>query len=345
MKVMNFINRIRFWQCCAIWVMALSSSLSSTLAYADYSCKSKELDPTPQQKEMFARGAAAMRAALLPPPEGWRMQDPSYRTPSGKFCPDFKNDPVKFDASVLYIIMPTLEQRRQQRAADVTMRRELDELNTLPPGLQAQVTAFDTENAAFNKERREAERAKDSDLAKAKSAQAQDASRKAYKIRDDHSTSIQLKQRAIYTKFEKALKQDQELAFRVTLEANGTANKSDANNERMLFGPANIKTNQATDKLVRIISAIKRNEDATAEQFAVVNGLIDRAKLQGLVAGNLPSMEDSKALFAKQDEIIAQQRIKSIEQQKLADAERQSEQAAARAIKQKAAAANTQSTP
>ena len=341
MKVMNFINRIRMWQCCALWVMALSSSL----AYADYLCNTKELDPTPQQKEMFARGAAAMRTAFLPPPEGWRMQDPSYRTPSGKFCPDFKNDPVSFGASVLYIIMPTLEQRRLQRAADVAMRRELDDLNTLPPDLQAQVTAFEAENAALNKERREAERAKDSDLAKAKNAQAQDASRKAYKIRNDHSMSIQLKQRAIYTKFEKALKQDRELVFRVALEANGKVDKSDASTERMLFGPANIKTNQATDKLVRIISVIQRNEDATSEQFAVVSGLIDRAKLQGLVAGNLPSMEDSKALFAKQDEIIAQQRIKSIEQQKLADAERQSEQAAARAIKQKATAANTPSAP
>ena len=99
-------NITRTRQICA----ALAMVAWSSMAYADYLCETKERDPTPQQKELFARGAAAMRAALLPPPEGWRMQDPATRTPSGKFCPDFKNDPVTFGASVLYIIPPTLEQ-------------------------------------------------------------------------------------------------------------------------------------------------------------------------------------------------------------------------------------------
>ena len=312
---------------------ALAMVAWSSMAYADYLCETKERDPTPQQKELFARGAAAMRAALLPPPEGWRMQDPATRTPSGKFCPDFKNDPVTFGASVLYIIPPTLEQRRQQRAADVAMRRELEELNTLPADLQAQVTAFEAENTALNKEGREAERAKDRDLAKAKYAKAEDASRKAHKIRNDFSTSIQAKQRAIYAKYEKALRQDRELVFSVSIRANDKPEASDSGTERILFGPANVKTNQATEKIVRIMAVIQRNENATAEQFAVVKGFIDRPKLQALVAGNIPSLEDSNAAIAKQNEAIAQLRAKSIEQQKLADAERYSEQAAARAAK------------
>ena len=313
--------------------VALAMVAWSSMAYADYLCETKERDPTPQQKELFARGAAAMRAALLPPPDGWRMQDPSTRVPSGKFCPDFKNDPVTFGTSVLYIIPPTLEQRRLQRAADVAMRRELEELNTLPADLQAQVAALEAESTALHKERREAERAKDNDLAKTKNTQAQDASRNAYKIRSDHSTSTQAKQRAIYAKYEKALRQDRELVFNVSIRANDKAEASDSGSERILFGSANVKTNQATEKIVRIMAVMQRNENATAEQFAVVKGLIDRTRLQGLVAGNIPSMDDSKALIAKQDEVVAQLRAKSIEQQKLADAERHSEQAAARAAK------------
>ncbi len=322
-------NITRTRQICA----ALAMVAWSSMAYADYLCETKERDPTPQQKELFARGAAAMRAALLPPPEGWGMQTPSQRVPSGKFCPDFKNEPVTFGASALYSIPPTLEQLRQYRAAEAAMRRELDELNTLPPDLQAQVAALEADSTALYKERREAERAKDSDLAKAKNSQAQDASRKAYKIRNDHSMSIQAKQRAIYAKYEKALKQNRDLVFNVSIKANDKAEAPDSGAERILFGSANVKTNQATEKIVRIVAVIQRNENATAEQFAVLKGLIDRAKLQALVAGNLPSLDDSNAAIAKQNEAIAQLRAKAIEQTKLADAERYSEQAAARAAK------------
>ncbi len=313
--------------------LALALAACSSLACADYLCETKEREPTAQQKELFTRGAAAMRAALLPPPAGWGMQTPSQRGPSGKFCPDFKNEPVTFGASVLYTLPPTLEQRRQQRAADVAMRRELDELNTLPPDLQIQVTALEAENAKLNKEGREAEREKNRDLAKAKFEQAKDASRNAYKIRNDYSTTTQAKQRAIYTKYEKALRQDRELVFSVSLVANDKVEVTDGGAERILFGPANVKTNQATEKIVRIVAILQRNENATAEQFAVLKGLIDRTKLQALVAGNIPSIEDSQAAIAKQNEVIAQLRTQAIEQQKMADAERHNEQAAARAAK------------
>ncbi len=322
-------NITRTRQACA----ALAMMAWSAVAYADYLCETKERDPTPQQKEIFARGAAALHAAFLPPPEGWGMQKPTQRYLSGKFCPDFKNEPVTISASVLYTIPPTLEQKRLKRAADVAMRRELDELRTLPPDLQAQVAALEADNTNLNKDARAAEREKNGDLAKTKFEQARDASRKAYKIRDDHSVANRVKDRAVYAKYDNALKQDRTLVFDVALEANGKAEVSDAGAERIVFGPANVKTTQATDKIVRVVARFRRNADLTAENLAVLRKLIDRTKLEALVAGKLPSMEESNALMAKQNDAITQITAKAREQDKLAEDERYKEEAAARAAK------------
>ena len=104
-------------------VVAASGLLFMPLANADYLCSTKERDYSAAQLALYNRAAAAMRVALLPPPEGWVMSQPNTQSRTGKYCADFKNDPVTFGASVNYIVKPTADQLRRYRAAPTDRRR------------------------------------------------------------------------------------------------------------------------------------------------------------------------------------------------------------------------------
>jgi hypothetical protein len=279
-------------------------AILSTPSWADWLCSKKETDRPAAEVDLFARATAAMRASLGTPPEGWIMSTPNTRMPSNKLCVDFKNDASTFGVSVLYSLKPTAEQLKGYRNAQNEQRKELDALRALPADVQAKVDAVEADSNRLRKEGREAERAKDRDLAKTKYAEAQDFSRKAYTLRNDYTMSVQAKERDIYKKYENALKLNRDTVISVSLETNGTVRATDSGNERITTG-SNAKTNQATDKVVRIVANIERNPAATAEQIAIVKGLIDQAKLAALVAGKVPSMEESQAAIAKQNETIA----------------------------------------
>ncbi len=306
-----------------------------TLSWADWLCTSKERDWPPAQQELFRKVATALRASLLPPPEGWVMATPDVRTPGGKMCADFKNDPVTFGSSVTYIIKPTADELRRYRASQMAQRRELDELQKLPPDVQSKAEALDAEASKARKEGRDAERAKDKDLAKTKYDEGTAFLRKAYEVRSAHTTSVAPKQREIYRKYEKDMTLNLDTSIMVSLEANGQAQPSDVGAERIAFG-AKTKTNQATDRLVRVTATINRNERVTPAQFAIAKGLIDKAMITAMIGGAIPSLEESNAAIAKQNEAITQLNAKARELVKSVEAESRQQDDATKAAERAA---------
>ena len=63
------------------------------------------------------RGALALRAALLPPPEGWTLSKPTHSRAPKSVCPDFKNSAQTIDADAYYSMRPSLENLRRAQVA------------------------------------------------------------------------------------------------------------------------------------------------------------------------------------------------------------------------------------
>jgi hypothetical protein len=309
---------------------------ASGAAVADWACTKKETDATPAQQELFAKAAWAMRTAFLQPPEGWVMRSPDIRTPGSKFCVDFKNNPVSFGASTLYIIKPTAEALRQYRRAQTAQRAEIDALKVLPPDIQSKVETLDEQAKALRTEGRAAERAKNRELAKAKYDEVQNLSRQANTIRNDYAMKMAPQERAIYKKYEPDMELNRDLTISVSLEANAAPAAIDPRVERVVFGNATAKTNQLTDKLVRISASFERNPKFSAEQYDKVKSLIDRNKLQAMIAGNIPSVEESKAAFALQNEAINVATNKALELEQKVEYDVRREEEAAQIAKRQA---------
>ena len=113
-------------------VAGLMFFLIPSLCWADYVCSKKETPMPTAQRELFARAVLAMRAALLPPPEGWTMNQPTVRSPNVALCIDFKNAPLVFSASTSYVARPTAEAQRRYHAAQVAQRKEIEALRKYP---------------------------------------------------------------------------------------------------------------------------------------------------------------------------------------------------------------------
>ena len=310
-------------------LVAVALSAFSSAALADYQCSAKEFDATAAQKELYTRAASAMRTAFLVPPDGWTMTVPDTHIPGGKFCGDFKNEPVNFGASVRYALKPTADELRRYRAAGDAQRAESVALKTLPPELQARVDALEAQITAVRKESREADRAKNRELAKVKYDEGTELLRQAYRLRDEHTTKVRPQEMAIYKKYEKDLALNRDRSTSVSIKANTLPLKSDAHAERVVIGSATAKTVQATDKLVRIVVSVDRSTEFPPEHIATLKKLVDVAKLQAMMAGTMPTIDESRAAITLQNEAIAQSTAKAREIEKMVDIEgRRAEEAA-----------------
>jgi hypothetical protein len=283
---------------------ALAIAVISPLAQADYDCRGRERKLTDAEKDRNTRATAAMRAALLPPPVGWVMSAPSVRTPSETLCADFKNDPITFGASVTYVRRPTLEDRRTAEQTSVAIKKELDALRALPPDLQLKIDALNADASALRKEAREAERAGNRDLAKSKYAASEEIGKQIRKLRDDHATAVRPQEMQTIKKYETVEKLKRGYSYSVSLVGNDVIRANESGVERIQFG-TNAKTNQSTDRIVRITATFRHDSNGTPEEAQIVKGLIDKSKLQALVSGTLPPLEESQAAITKQDETIA----------------------------------------
>ena len=308
---------------------AVALTAFSSAVLADYQCSAKEFDATPAQKELYSRAALAMRTAFLLPPDGWTMTVPNTSVPGGKFCADFKNEPVNFGASVRYALKPTADELRRYRAAGDAQRAESVALKTLPPELQARVDALEAQITAVRKESREADRAKNRELAKVKYDEGTELLRQAYRLRDEHTTKVRPQEMAIYKKYEKDLTLNRDRSTSVSIEANARPMNTDARAERVVIGSATAKTVQATDKLVRIVVSVDRSTEFPPEHIATLKKLVDVAKLQAMMAGTMPTIDESRAAITLQNEAIAQSTAKAREIEKMVDIEgRRAEEAA-----------------
>jgi hypothetical protein len=292
----------------AMAIMLLTCATLAVLSrpvHADWDCGKREYEMPAAQRSMIDQAAPAIQAALLPPPEGWLMSKPSTRRPGNKLCADFKTSPLAFGASTTYFIKPTADARRQYREKMDAQRREIDALRKLPDNLQAEYDRIMAEAGAIRKEAREAERAGNRDIAKPKYAEYDVLSRKASKVISDHEAAVAPQVAAIYKRNEGLRQLNDDVRISISLEANGEIRPSAAGVERIVIG-SNAKTNQTTDKLVRVVATIETDRTATKEHIEQAKRLIDRAQLQAMVGGKIPSIEESDALIAKQNETIAQ---------------------------------------
>ena len=277
---------------------ALALAVLSPLAYADYDCRGRERKLTDAEKDVYTR------AALSPPPAGWLMSTPASRTPSGTLCADFKNDPITFGASVTYVRRPTFEDRRTAEQTSVAIKKELDALRALPPDLQSKIDALNADTSALRKEAREAERAGNRDLAKSKYAASEDIGKQIRKLRDDHATAVRPQEMQMIKKYETVEKLKRGFSYSVSLVGNDVIRANESGVERIQFG-TNEKTNQSTQRVVRVTATFRHDSNGTSEQAQIVKGLIDKSKLQALVSGTLPPLEESQSVITKQDETIA----------------------------------------
>ncbi len=283
---------------------ALALAVLSPLAHADYDCRGRERKLTDAEKDVYTRAAAAMRAALSPPPAGWLMSTPASRTPSGTLCADFKNDPITFGASVTYVRRPTFEDRRTAEQTSVAIKKELDALRAPPPDLQSNIDALNADASALRKDAREAERAGNRDLATTKYAASEEIGKQIRKLRDDHATAVRPQEMQMIKKYETVEKLKRGFSYSVSLVGNDVIRANEGGVERIQFG-SNAKTNQSTDRIVRITATFRHDSNGRPEEAQIVKGLIDKSKLQALVSGTLPPLEESQSVITKQDETIA----------------------------------------
>ncbi len=277
-------------------------------ARADYLCSTKERPLTDKQKETFAQALLSMRAALSAPPEGWTMGELNISNPPKSLCNDFKNSAIGFGVTVRYTIDAVLEDRRKHREVMTEQSRERRALEKLPENKQAE---YDRLNDSANVLRREAREARQAsrgtpnlELAAAKDKEREAISQKMGKIKDDYRESISTQQTAIYNKYRPMDALAINYQYEVTLRVNDGAPGGLERAEQTFVG-SNVKTNQATDRVVKIAIRIERSNSGgvnTPVQLAhvdIVKGLIDRATLEAMTKGNMTATDEANQLIAK----------------------------------------------
>jgi hypothetical protein len=276
----------------------------SSLAHADYDCTGREVMATAAQKDMYKRATLALHAALLPPPEGWVMRVHQLYEPSERLCLDFKNEPKAFGASATYTLRPSIKDLRAVNESYTEINNDAKGLSSLPPNLQAKVDALQAVHVQLSKEIEDARRKGNQQLVSAKMEAMYGNNDKMDKIYKDFTASISERSEAVKTKQDAATRLEQGQSFTISLMANEAARASEGNVERIQFG-SNEKTNQATDRVVRVVASIEREPGGTTQQLQTVKRFIDEKRLLVLVAGALPLLQESQAAIARQDQAIA----------------------------------------
>ncbi len=294
----------------------------STLAEADYLCRSGYKPLSAQQQDMHIRATAAMRAALLPPPAGWAMYPPTVSPNIGQLCGDFKSAGLQFSTSVTYVMRPNMETVRRARAAQNVERAEILALEKIPAEPQARIDEMNAAASARRQEGRELARAGDSAGAKNKTAEYEALGVKIRKIRADHRESIQAQSSAVRAKYRAEIELMNHTQISLELVGNGLETSSRSAQEgveRIQFGP-NGKV-QVTDRVMRVVATLEGRGTNGVAGREIVKGLIDRRRIEALVNGTLPSIEESNAAIAQQETAIAALETAAREQQKTLDNE------------------------
>ena len=271
----------------------------STPAFADYECSVKERKATDAEIDTAKRTVAALQASLLPPPAGWTMTKPSGSFIEKSYCSDFKNNPITFGASATYAVLASAEAQRATRVELKRLNAEIKELEKLPPEMKAKTDQLDEANRVLVRESMAAQRAKDAALSKSKYAEAEVVSRESSEIKNKYSRSIDIPRNDLNKKrvtLESSMRPKQ---YAVSLTANAKVTKPAKN--VLSFGSA-AKTDQSTKNIVRVIAVFPDHaDDATLEKL---KALVDRSRLQSLAGNQVPTMEASSELIAKQAEAI-----------------------------------------
>lgn len=294
----------------------------STLAEADYLCRSGYKPLSAQQQDMHIRAVAAMRAALLPPPAGWTMYPPTVSPNIGQFCGDFKSAGLQFSASITYLMRPNIETVRRARAAQNAERAEIEALEKIPAEPQARIDEMNAAASARRQEGRELARAGDSAGAKNKTAEYEALGVKIRKIRADHRESIEAQSSAVRAKYRAEVELMNNTQISLELVGNGEETSSRSAQEgieRIQFGPSGKV--QFTDRVTRVVATLEGRGNNGVAGREIAKGLIDRSRIEALVNGTLPSTEESNAAIAQQETAIAALETAAREQQKTLDNE------------------------
>lgn len=297
-------------------LVAVLMSAFSTATFADYDCSGRERAATEKEIDFAKRTISALAASFIAPPEGWTLLVPSGTGMVNRFCNDFQSRPLTFSASTTYTLLPTVEAVRKGRAEMSKVNEEIAVLEKLPPESQAKVDEMNGRASALRAEGRELQRAGNKEGAKAKFAENEAIGKEIAAIRSAHSKSIETQLRTLrnqYTPIQAAMSNK---TFNVTLRANG---KVEAPAKNVLVFGSNAKTDQSTDKVVRVVVTI--DERAEGGELEQVKSFVDRNRLQAMVAGQLPSLEESNAALAAQASAIAALKAKADQQDKLARSE------------------------
>ena len=324
--------------------IAVIMLVAPTSALADYTCTVKERKATETEIDMANRVVAALRASLLPPTNGWTMSRPSGSHIETSFCSDFKNSPVSFGASSTYAILASADAQRAARVELRMVNNQLKELLKLPPDMKAKADQLDEKRRELVRESMAAHRAKDAALSKSKYAEAEVVARESSDIKNKYSTSIDVPRANLYKKIvalESAMRPRQ---YTISLKANGAVAKPAKN--VLSFG-STAKTDQSTKNIVRVVVVIAGvnndgPDDATLEQLKT---FVDRGRLQTLAVGQIPTIEASTELMAKQADAIKALELSAQEFDKqIRDEVRKEESGEAAAVKSATTTTTTTTT-
>jgi len=290
-------------------IMLGALCFASTLAHADWLCSKKETDATPLQQALITQGRAAIAAAFKPPPEGWTMSQPSTFGSTKGYCVDFKTSPNVFGASAQYQIKPTPDQLRRASAADANVRKEFNEIDKLPPEIQTKLDALEVERKQFGNESRDAWRANDLPLRDAKIKQAEAALKKAGAVKEEYRQSAYARDAklkdAVFLKNKADIDARQERRIEIKIAANDGPNDRPKEVQSefglVVLGSATTISNQATDKLLRISIRLSSNDrqKLSPAEIDLAKSLVDLVKLQALLTGQMPTLEESSASLAQ----------------------------------------------
>ena len=171
--------------------LALVFALSAA-ALAD--CEMRPLDAS--EKAHYARVYTALRGALPAAPSGWTMEvrkddgpiDVCATDPKGGFTVTVRAD---------YSYRPSAEEAAAIETERKTLRKQIEQLDELPPEIKAERQVWLDKMSAANRAENAAIKAGDKALASKMSAESEENSRKGREVRERFRASVRPKVAAI----------------------------------------------------------------------------------------------------------------------------------------------------
>ena len=252
-------------------LLAGLGTLFSVAAWAD--CVTRE--PTAKEIDFHKSTFAALRSALAPAPDKWTLKVEPERQPGGN-CKGEAEGRFSVTLSAAYTYHPAKEESDRLYAEYRKLEKDKDNLAQLPPAIAKERQEWLDKMSVANRASNQAYKEGNKELARQKDKEGEEFSKKGRAVRDNYLAGVKTKIDELQAKQEQiAYKESSVLVKIVVNERYGHADGFDPKRDTdVKFGKA-----QTPDNPGLKAHALRLKLSGLAAQRAVVEGLVDKAKL------------------------------------------------------------------